>query len=246
MDSSLIKQPAVVCRDFVSGEEIDDIWHTLQSNADQWIKIDDVHRYDNLNITLREAHDKLLMCGVNINVHKPYYMGPAFYFTEQAGVENYKRLAKQYNQIMHDLFYDHYVHLRETLSEYMGFPCSYHETPSLPGFHIFGPGLEHPVKYGYFKYHHDKLEGVGREILKTNVVIESFTLPLINPVGGSSLEWIDENNNERKLHYIPGTLYHWPGNLTHRIGHFTLKEHEWRLTFQAHVAHNNREGVIFW
>lgn len=228
-------------------DECNRIWQELQTHKRLWIGLTDTHHYDNLTSHTPEVIKKMLdEVGIDPNIHKPYFFGPALYFTQQAGLDNYWKLCRKYNPILRQSFSWVYEKIKSILTQLYGFECNYNERDSsLPGFHIYGPGLDTPVYYDYFGFHQDKLEQIGQKVLATPVIIDSFVLPLIMPSRGG-LEWVDENKNTQFFPYKVGEIHRWSSALIHRVAPFYLKKDEWRISIQIHVAHNKKQGLIYW
>jgi hypothetical protein len=125
-------------------------------------------------------------------------------------------------------------------------PCVYKENTSLPGFHIFGHGLNaKPVQYNYFYTHQDSFPSNGLQ-MEGLASIYSFIIPIQNPKSGAKLEYLLDGQY-KPYRYNEGELSYWEGTLPHRIGYFELDgEDDYRITWQIHVAVQQGKGYIFW
>lgn len=109
------------------------------------------------------------------------------------------------------------------------------KTLPCPGFHIFGPCEHQNLEFHYhkdiniFDYYSD---------VDPNTVYSYVTL-IESPNEKPFLDYVHD-----KQPYEYTNLYIWKGMIDHRIGTFSLKKNEYRITFQGHLFHDKNHNVI--
>jgi hypothetical protein len=109
-------------------------------------------------------------------------------------------------------------------------------TLPVPGFHVFG---EHEIENAQYIVHQDSgILDYYPDIDENN--IRSFVLLIESPETPPYLDIVLDDKSE-KVYYEYGTLH---GMIPHRIGPFSLKKGEYRITFQGHFYVDPNSEVV--
>lgn len=109
------------------------------------------------------------------------------------------------------------------------------DTLPCPGFHVFGPCEHQDLE---FHYHKDINIFDYYSNVDPNSIYSYVTL-VESPNEKPFLDYVHE-----KQPYEYTNLYIWKGMMEHRIGTFSLKKNEYRITFQGHLFYDQRDNVI--
>lgn len=125
------------------------------------------------------------------------------------------------------------------ISQVFEFPVELDISLPCPGFHIFGLGGYSECEY---QYHQDT--SILRYYPKVDPKkIYSFISLIKSTTKESShLDYVSVFDTFQK-HYRYGDLHFWPGLLKHRIGSFSLKEGEYRITYQGHMYFDEEKKI---
>jgi len=158
----------------------------------------------------------------------------------------YAKSVSNYKDILDLLFSSYYEKIQQRLSNIFQRNCCYHNFYCKPGFHIFGPK---ELDYTHLNFHYDLFS--NRVFGK----LYSFIIPIMVPESGAGLLYCEPEDkniasamkNPLTLKYTkPGMLAMWDATILHAIKPFTLKENEYRITWQFHVAIRDPNPIIFW
>jgi hypothetical protein len=224
-------KPELISHDFLSKEQCDQVFNTVMQYKDEWVNIKDTA----MN---KPTH------GVDITKHFANFFGPSVYSMTigDGDISKYLEVKDHYHDILSNEFKEIYDNIAHTISGVLGIPCLYSTEVSLPGFHIFGPGLDESVDYNYFHYHTDVFPAQLNDIIRSGHVY-SFIIPIRLPKSGGGLLY----NQDETFQYSEGSLSYWNGTIPHKIAGFTLNgENDWRITWQIHVVVGENFGTIFW
>lgn len=109
------------------------------------------------------------------------------------------------------------------------------KTLPCPGFHVFGPCEYQDLE---FHYHKDINIFDYYSNVDPNTVYSYVTL-VESPDEKPFLDYV---HDEQPYEYT--NLYIWKGMKDHRIGTFSLKKNEYRITFQGHLFYDKNHNVI--
>lgn len=156
-------------------------------------------------------------------------LGDAIYLLG-SGDENSKK--SNINWEVQDILKKEFEYLHNktcnSISSIFGVNCELDNTLPCPGFHIFG--LCESVKCEYH-YHQDvSILDYYQDVDPEKIY--SFVSLIKSTSDGSHIEFGDYN---LKKYYKFGTLHFWKGLQNHRIGTFSLKDNEFRITYQGHM-----------
>ena len=229
--------PRTVNSHFLFEDEITYVKDVIFSNKDKWFNI------ENTGLIRSGSHTN----GVNPSEHFAHFFGPSLYSMSSPGyLPKYRQLAREYNIVLNEKFERFYARLKINIETQLGVECVFKDNTSLPGFHIFGSGVDGKVvEYNYFYTHNDSFPAIGLDMGGSGEVY-SFIIPIQVPKSGAKLEYFI-NSKLQSYDYSLGELSCWSGTLPHRIGYFNLDgADDYRITWQLHVAVQNNKGYIFW
>lgn len=229
--------PQSVNKHFLFEEEVHYVRDIIFSNKEKWFNI------NNTSLARLGSH----ISGVDPSVHFAHFFGPSLYSMSSPDyLPKYQKLVREYNNILNEKFERFYVRLKTNIEAQLGVECVFKDNTSLPGFHIFGSGIDGKVvEYNYFYTHIDSFPAIGLDMRGPGEVY-SFIIPIQVPKSGAKLEYFIDSKLQ-SYDYSPGELSCWTGNLPHRIGYFKLDGvDDYRITWQLHVAVQNNKGYIFW
>jgi hypothetical protein len=224
-------KPELIDSNFFTREQCDKVFNTVMSLKEEWINIKDT------------AMNKPTP-GVDINKHFAHFFGPSVYsmVMNNGDISKYLETKDHYRNILFNEFSELYDHIAFRISQVLAVQCFYDDSVAPPGFHIFGPGLDHDVTYDYFHYHMDRFPAQLNDIIRSGHVY-SFIIPIRLPKSGGGLLY----NQDETFQYSEGSLSYWNGTIPHKIAGFTLNgENDWRITWQIHVVVGENFGTIFW
>lgn len=119
------------------------------------------------------------------------------------------------------------------ISKQFNLKVEFDEDLTVPAFHVFG-GEEMKLAawnvhsdMGILDYYPDVKPG---EIVSFASIIQSTSEPAFLDIVINDEHWV---HNEQ-VQYKIGAIHFWNGIIPHRIGKFSLKENEYRITFQGH------------
>lgn len=205
--------------DFLSEDEIYLIKQKVYEMKSQWKPILEYSKY--------EHHKNFL----NDKEKMQHVLGDAIYLLHTKG-ESGKRdeidwviqkdLKSNFNWLYQKLF--------KTIKKTFNVSTvEFDYTLPAPGFHIFG---EYEVENAQYSLHQDSgILDYYPDVDENN--IRSFVSIIESPETPAHLEIVVDSNHE-KINYEYGTLHFWHGMIPHRIGQFSLKKGEYRITFQGH------------
>jgi len=192
-----------------------------------------------------------------------FTLGAAAYLDAPANREPYLRAAGAINPVLRESFEWLYQRVRTVLEELLGQPVCYDNECALPGFHIFVfRGEDQSSDKPFIRAHFD---GQWMDAMPGCQPEEtlSFTLPIEQPSGGSSLEiWPVHSSNvvpgldarqyaskcpSQTLRYSRGYMVVHDGLLLHAIGGASIATPEGhRITFQGHGIKTSGSWKLYW
>ena len=152
--------------------------------------------------------------------------------------------------LMEENFSEYYLKFKDVINSTFQISAQTSTDYNYPGFNIF----QGPLKYANHNFHRDRWNGIDGPVWSVNI-------PICLPESNQGLNYtshepvLERDNRYRKME---GIIYHqekyevsrmtaWWGEMPHSIGHFTLKENEYRITMQCHVlVKPTGESEIFW
>lgn len=212
---------------FLTPAECDHVFQRMLHHQDSWFCVTE---------TCLETP-----AGVDPGRHRANFFGPSVY-SMHSNLSGYQTAKTKYNPILFNEFGNIYTRINDAIDRTLGINTQYCDGAALPGFHIFGPGLESaPVCYDYFPMHQDFFPGMAHNIIPRGEIF-SFIIPIKLPQSGANL--LHRNG---VYEYTTGSLSYWPGTVPHKIGDFVLDGvTDYRITWQMHVSVSNNRGTIFW
>lgn len=206
-------------KNFVSKLEIAQLKDTVHSLKSDWKPISEYDRYEGYRNFLQDK-DKI-----------QHVLGDAIYLIHTKGQDGRREEInwdlQEKLKIEFDWLYDRLFHeIRKTFNiekvEFDG-------TLPIPGFHVFG---KYEIENAQYIIHQDSgILDYYPDIDENN--IRSFVLLIESPETPPYLDIVLDDKSE-KFFYEYGTLHFWNGMIPHRIGPFSLKKDEYRITFQGH------------
>jgi len=204
---------------FLSSEEIDLIKQKVYDLKSSWKPILEYKKYDQLKNFVQEKEKAQHVLGDAIYLlHSKGNIGS----TDEINFTLQKDLNYHFNWLYQKLF--------ETIKTTFNVSSvNFDDSLTVPGFHIFG---EYEVENAQYSIHQDSgILDYYPKVDENN--IRSFVTLIESPETPAHLEVYDKNKSEQ-ITYKYGTLHFWHGMIPHRIGSFSLKKGEHRITFQGH------------
>lgn len=206
-------------KDFLSNDELQLIKQKVYEFKSEWKPISEYDRYENCRQFLTDK-DKI-----------QHVLGDAIYLIHTKG-QNGRReeinweLRDKLKQEFHWL----YQRLFKCIKQSFGMNLvEFDETLPVPGFHIFG---EHEIENAQYIVHQDSgILDYYPDVDENN--IRSFVFLVQSSETPAYLDIVLGDKSEQ-FFYEYGTLHFWHGMIPHRIGAFSLKKDEYRITFQGH------------
>jgi hypothetical protein len=206
-------------KNFLTEQEINSVNNEVFNMKQYWKSLTDYKKYSTLKPFITNKEKTL------------HVLGDAIYMLHDKGGEESRdeinwnlqeKLKSELNWLYQKLF--------ETIkNEFETEEVDFDYTLPVPGFHIFGGYEVEDVK---FSTHQDSgILDYYPEIEENN--IRSFVALIQAPTDPPYLDFVLGEDSE-KSYYEYGSLYFWHGMIPHRIGPFSLKEGEYRITFQGH------------
>lgn len=216
-------------KNFVSESEITQLKDKVHSLKSDWKPISEYDRYEGYRNFLQDK-DKI-----------QHVLGDAIYLIHTKGQDgrreeiNWELRNKLVNTF--DWLYDRLFHeIRKTFNIEK---VSFDDTLPVPGFHVFG---EYEIEDAQYIIHQDSgILDYYPEVDENN--IRSFVLLIESPETPPYLDIVLDDKSE-KVYYEYGTLHFWHGMIPHRIGPFSLKKGEYRITFQGHFYVDPNSEVV--
>lgn len=231
--------PTCLDPDFLSAEDIERVKEFLFNNKSDWYGI------ENTPLVNYNTHT----VGTDPDRHFAHFYGPSLYSMQGTddAYRNYIELIEKYNKPLLTEFYPIYHKMADAIGKALKADAGFcPHTNMVPGFHIFGNGLDEKVDYDYFYDHTDDfpIRAVGGF---PPGEIYSLIIPIQIPETGACLEYKKYDETYHRYNYKVGSLSMWSGKMPHRIGHFTLSnKNDYRITWQIHVSLREQTGIIFW
>ena len=216
-------------KNFASESEITQLKDTVHSLKSDWKPISEYDRYEGYRNFLQDK-DKI-----------QHVLGDAIYLIHTKGQDgrreeiNWELRNKLVNTF--DWLYDRlFQKIKETFKVEK---VEFDRTLPVPGFHVFG---EYEIENAQYIVHQDSgILDYYPDIDENN--IRSFVLLIESPETPPYLDIVLDDKSE-KVYYEYGTLHFWHGMIPHRIGPFSLKKGEYRITFQGHFYVDPNSEVV--
>jgi len=219
--------------DFLSQEEIDKIKSQIYDMEDDWKSFSEYERY--------EVHKNFFQNKDNMQ----HVLGDAIYLihTQDKGPTRDEINWKLRNNLIQNFDWL-YQKLFDTIKTHFKIEkVEFDETLPVPGFHIFG---KYEIEKTEFMIHQDSgildyYPNVDENTIRSFVaVIQSSSTPAgLEIVFQKPYSHLSEN-----VTYEYGKLYFWHGMIPHRIGSFSLKKDEYRITFQGHFYVEPNTNIV--
>jgi hypothetical protein len=216
-------------KNFVSESEIAQLKDKVHSLKSDWKPISEYDRYEGYRNFLQDK-DRI-----------QHILGDAIYLIHTKGQDgrreeiNWELRNKLVNTF--DWLYDRlFQKIKETFKVEK---VEFDRTLPVPGFHVFG---KHEIENAQYIVHQDSgILDYYPDIDENN--IRSFVLLIESPETPPYLDIVMGDKSE-KVFYEYGTLHFWHGMIPHRIGPFSLKKGEYRITFQGHFYVDPNSEVV--
>lgn len=216
-------------KNFVSESEITQLKDKVHSLKSDWKPISEYDRYEGYRNFLQDK-DRI-----------QHVLGDAIYLIHTKGQDgrreeiNWELRNKLINTF--DWLYDRlFQKIKETFKVEK---VEFDSTLPVPGFHVFG---EYEIENAQYIVHQDSgILDYYPDIDENN--IRSFVLLIESPETPPYLDIVLDDKSE-KVYYEYGTLHFWHGMIPHRIGPFSLKKGEYRITFQGHFYVDPNSEVV--
>lgn len=216
-------------KNFVSESEIAQLKDKVHSLKSDWKPISEYDRYEGYRNFLQDK-DRI-----------QHVLGDAIYLIHTKGQNgrreeiNWELRNKLVNTF--DWLYDRlFQKIKETFKVEK---VEFDRTLPVPGFHVFG---EYEIENAQYIVHQDSgILDYYQDIDENN--IRSFVLLIESPETPPYLDIVLDDKSE-KVYYEYGTLHFWHGMIPHRIGPFSLKKGEYRITFQGHFYVDPNSEVV--
>jgi hypothetical protein len=216
-------------KNFLSENEIDVIKQKVYDLESNWKPIREYEKYEEFRNFVQDK-DRM-----------QHVLGDAIYLLHKKGESGRRdEINWELQKVLKNEFDWLYQKLFKTIKKtFNASHVDFDYTLPVPGFHIFG---KYEVQNAQYTTHQDSgILDYYPYIDENN--IRSFVTVIESPKTPAHLEIMLGDGSE-KVCYEQGTLHFWHGMIPHRIGSFSLKKDEYRITFQGHFYLDPNSNVV--